>query len=183
MNPFKWEHVLIPIVPSYLFDILEAPVPYIVGLNKDPAAYSPRTIFSLTGSVVIIGLDSGSITAEGPVTEFNTLKVALSSIKSDYEKVQQHQQHKEHRIAGPDAAASFVCKTIRDAIKGINKISPLPLSSKGEDANLEAIKEQVKKEAAEADKEFIAKFTETQMFASYIEERYLAKSTSHMIVP
>jgi hypothetical protein len=31
--PFRWEHALIPILPSTLKDYLSAPVPLIVGVN------------------------------------------------------------------------------------------------------------------------------------------------------
>jgi DENN (AEX-3) domain len=35
ISPFKWWHVFIPIVPTSLMDVIEAPVPVLLGLTKD----------------------------------------------------------------------------------------------------------------------------------------------------
>lgn len=36
MLPFKWVHLLSPVLPNTLIDILDAPVPILVGINGNP---------------------------------------------------------------------------------------------------------------------------------------------------
>ena len=52
--PFTWQHVYIPILPARLLDILQAPVPFLMGIDeevlalaerqasKDPASHTPH---------------------------------------------------------------------------------------------------------------------------------------------
>jgi len=37
MFPFQWKHTLIPILPLSIVDMLDAPVPYIVGVQPSAA--------------------------------------------------------------------------------------------------------------------------------------------------
>lgn len=41
LNPFKWCHVSIPILPKSLLDMIEAPVPFILGLLKIHVEHVP----------------------------------------------------------------------------------------------------------------------------------------------
>ena len=35
LSPFAWQHTLIPLLPSPLIHILEAPTPYIIGIQDN----------------------------------------------------------------------------------------------------------------------------------------------------
>lgn len=39
LSPFKWCHVSIPILPKSLIEIVEAPMPFIVGLLRSHVRY------------------------------------------------------------------------------------------------------------------------------------------------
>eukprot|EP00347_Sterkiella_histriomuscorum_P012528 403368229 len=41
LNPFKWCHVAIPVLPKSLLDIIEAPMPFLVGLLKSHVKFVP----------------------------------------------------------------------------------------------------------------------------------------------
>jgi hypothetical protein len=47
--PFRWEHVLIPILPITLKDYLAAPVPLIVGINPSMLDNSIESEVSIQG--------------------------------------------------------------------------------------------------------------------------------------
>jgi hypothetical protein len=35
LHPFKWHHIMIPILPSKLYDYASAPMPYIIGIRRN----------------------------------------------------------------------------------------------------------------------------------------------------
>ena len=40
--PFSWQHVYIPILPARLLDILQAPVPFLMGIDEDVLAMAEK---------------------------------------------------------------------------------------------------------------------------------------------
>ena len=40
--PFSWQHVYIPILPARLLDILQAPVPFLIGIDEDVLALAEK---------------------------------------------------------------------------------------------------------------------------------------------
>ena len=40
--PFTWQHVYIPILPARLLDILQAPVPFLMGIDEEVLALAER---------------------------------------------------------------------------------------------------------------------------------------------
>eukprot|EP00118_Oscarella_pearsei_P007105 m.33655 g.33655 ORF g.33655 m.33655 type:complete len:1260 (+) comp31862_c0_seq1:95-3874(+) len=60
MFPFMWQHVYVPILPKSLYDILDAPVPFVMGylLIKD------EPLPAVSGEVVFVDINKGTV--EGP---------------------------------------------------------------------------------------------------------------------
>ena len=58
LYPLQWVHVYIPVVPSHLLDLFEAPVPYILGTHSDWLRYIPVDCLRDT---VIVDVDSATI--------------------------------------------------------------------------------------------------------------------------
>lgn len=169
LSPFKWEHVFMPIVPSYLFYILEAPIPYIIGLNET-LDHSISESFTMPDSAIIVSLDTSTISFIGKrqtVEDFPSLRMTLNELSSHY-RTENLNSNKE--------LVRDMCKIIKNALKRsiTNSLPALSMSREGSDTKLEKVKALVKKNASEGDKAFVAKFVETQMFVSYIEERYLS---------
>jgi len=53
--PFQWKHVLIPILPQSMIDILDAPFPFLIGMEPN----SGMEMFDLEHEVIRVELDYG----------------------------------------------------------------------------------------------------------------------------
>eukprot|EP00117_Sycon_ciliatum_P004645 scpid19820/ scgid5183/ DENN domain-containing protein 5B; Rab6IP1-like protein len=60
INPFEWQHVLAPILPGQQMDLLDAPVPFIMGLLMS-ADVATRSDLDLPDDVTLINIDTGTI--------------------------------------------------------------------------------------------------------------------------
>lgn len=77
--PLCWKHVLIPILPKNMTDVLDAPVPFLIGI--DPMIIKDD-IFEIPNEVYRVDLDNGSISLRDskpklPSKEFKILKQRL----------------------------------------------------------------------------------------------------------
>ena len=60
--PFSWEHVYIPILPGRLLDILQAPVPFLIGIDDEVLAVAERTLAGgIPDEVVQVDLDKNEV--------------------------------------------------------------------------------------------------------------------------
>jgi len=183
LNPFKWEHVLIPIVPNFLSDILEAPVPYIVGLNKSEEEFSKEILLPGPASTaIIVKLDSGEICGDlSAKIDFYSLKNALNLLSSEYNLFKQ-----KIILSDLSEKSHQICIKIKEILKSaiLNYLPVLTVIPKNTKTmgGLEAVKQSILKSVKEKDKDFIGKFLETQMFTTYIEDRYLVP-IKHEISP
>uniref|UniRef100_A0A146L393 Suppression of tumorigenicity 5 protein n=2 Tax=Lygus hesperus TaxID=30085 RepID=A0A146L393_LYGHE len=83
--PFDWPHTLVTVVPSIMFEILQSPIPYVLGIMKNEKAPLPVSFFTNIEDVFVIDLDKGQILAntnpsDGPVLPdklSKSLKMAL----------------------------------------------------------------------------------------------------------
>ncbi|KAI2491376.1 Rab guanyl-nucleotide exchange factor [Fragilaria crotonensis] len=61
LHPFKWEHLVVPLVPSTLArDLLEYPAPFIIGLSADDEG-NLELLNSLPDDVTLVDLDVGRV--------------------------------------------------------------------------------------------------------------------------
>lgn len=61
LHPFKWEHLVVPLVPSPLArDLLEYPAPFIIGLSADDEG-NLELLNSLPDDVTLVDLDVGRV--------------------------------------------------------------------------------------------------------------------------
>jgi hypothetical protein len=58
LYPLQWVHVFVPVVPAHLFDLVEAPVPYILGVHSSWLRCIPR---ACCDDVLIVDCDTGSL--------------------------------------------------------------------------------------------------------------------------
>lgn len=63
--PFTWDHIYIPILPARLLSYLQAPVPFLVGLNRE-YFNTPLERENRPSDAVLIDLDKDSIVFTGP---------------------------------------------------------------------------------------------------------------------
>ncbi|KAK9096449.1 hypothetical protein Sjap_021946 [Stephania japonica] len=57
IRPFEWQSLLLPILPRQMFDFLDAPVPFIVGIQQKPADMKLKT-----SNLIYVNLDKDQVT-------------------------------------------------------------------------------------------------------------------------
>lgn len=60
LYPFEWCHVYIPVLPRGLLMVLQAPLPYIIGIHSDTLQHAYKSII-LPEKVVHVKLDSNMV--------------------------------------------------------------------------------------------------------------------------
>ena len=152
---------MIPILPNNLIDVVQAPIPYIVGLNKNP-----DYIFKFnTNDAIFIKLDNGDEfinKLSQDIEEFPSLKKIINT---------ESYWAKRKRSEGQVELEQEICKNIEELLKKLVSHFPASLiQEKNPFLNLKHARELTKKYSSKDDEKFIAKFVDTQMFADYIEE-------------
>jgi hypothetical protein len=77
LQPFKWQNICIPLIPSKLLDRCCAPMPYIIGLTTEQFT-SINDEYEL-GEIVLVSLDEGYIVALNgslPLVDFDGVNVS-----------------------------------------------------------------------------------------------------------
>ena len=57
--PFQWEHVYIPLLPKSLLSVLQAPVPFLVGVHSSVLSAEAAGELGQTTRVVVVDFSSG----------------------------------------------------------------------------------------------------------------------------
>lgn len=83
--PFKWMHVLIPILPDDMGQFLECPFPFLIGMEK---RFFDKTKDEIPDDVVIINLDKGHMKISEampkmPQKEYKALSVRVRKASCD----------------------------------------------------------------------------------------------------
>jgi hypothetical protein len=112
--PFSWCGIFIPVLPETLIDVLDAPVPFLVGydadyLRKTPSEHRPE-------GVIFINLDANTIEL-GYDAETKTKRISPVMPKHDYNKLSKHLHSLKEQLPdctqythGPSSDFSFVEK-------------------------------------------------------------------------
>jgi hypothetical protein len=62
LYPLRWTHVYLPVVPAPLLDLVQAPVPFLLGTHTDWLGMVPSETLQ---DVLVVDVDSGAISAGG----------------------------------------------------------------------------------------------------------------------
>mmetsp|Transcript_617 Transcript_617/g.1933 ORF Transcript_617/g.1933 Transcript_617/m.1933 type:complete len:415 (-) Transcript_617:515-1759(-) len=89
--PFSWQHVYIPILPASLLDILQAPVPFLIGIDEEVLGMAEQGGL-VPDDVVQVDLDASSIVCDPEVARAIRLP--------------QKQYHKLYKALAPFCRAS-----------------------------------------------------------------------------
>jgi len=102
--PFSWQHVYIPILPMRLIDILQAPVPFLVGIDKEilDLAESQRMI---PDDVVQVDLDTNAIMCAASLAA--RLNLPQRQFHKLYKAIAPFCRPPSADVAGSDAARAF----------------------------------------------------------------------------
>jgi len=62
LQPFDWQHVFIPLLPSNMFDYVAAPMPYVIGIRR---YLLPKLEKVALDDVVLVDVDAGTLRVHG----------------------------------------------------------------------------------------------------------------------
>ena len=153
LRPYSWKFITSPILPEQIKDILQAPIPLLVGIPFEHKEGSDRIMY--------IHLDEGvCVEKKLPVPNYQEL----------LEKT-----HKDYSLFGgracyiPNDIQEAACRRITQRIKGfLTGITEKFLCE--EDSELDYSVCSFISEADAADQEFLHEFCKTQIFAGYYQE-------------
>ena len=77
MRPFVWQGLFIPILPHVLADYLEAPVPFVVGIQRQPIGLRPDLLVVLLDSNKILTMGGDKIPEANKLCECFFILVQL----------------------------------------------------------------------------------------------------------
>lgn len=82
MFPLQWSHLYVPLLPRFLSPMLDAPIPYLVGVIRENWVYAEQ---NLSSDTIVVDLDSNNVvfgketpeTIKPPAKKWTKLKTSL----------------------------------------------------------------------------------------------------------
>ncbi|KAJ7972574.1 DENN domain-containing protein [Quillaja saponaria] len=99
IHPFQWQSLLLPILPARMLDFLDAPVPFIVGIQHKPVELKMKT-----SNLVQVNVLKDQ--AEAASQFLNVMRCYLESICSDL---------RSHTITSVQSDNDRVCLLLKDS--------------------------------------------------------------------
>jgi hypothetical protein len=174
IRPFKWPHLLSPILPFSLREILEAPVPLLIGLASSPPK---RKNFA---HVIWVMLDEPKINkrVQAKDTLVREVKEPYADNLKQWLSVAYKHFVSDKPIFLPTAAqrnaASEIVKQIRtywdSLLFGLPEAPPVVPG--GNYLDVEGMSRSLISGTPAADQRFLQPFLQSQLFVNHVEERY-----------
>jgi hypothetical protein len=169
IRPLYWSHVLTPVLPSSLLDILEAPFPLLVGLPSDSNFHFSKKHSHL----IIVDLDckNEEKMISKPLAQDNSVL-----LPNYHNKTLHYLYNKTKKLENQTAMITEIVTEIKSFISNhFSKLHNIKTNIQGLERVDEAI--QILKDHSLEDIDFKMKFYNTQMSINYIEDFYLHKIT------
>jgi len=177
LNPFKWENIVVPIVPDICLELLEAPVPCLMGIQRNIEGGKKLEQTICTQETVIVLLDSSEIIHCLPKGSQKMLKKLpkLSELKANIEKnyVNFAAIKGTYHFTDPiKKSVEEIQLKIESAINKsiLNYLPIIPPRTSDKEVDILKVRQELIGHIRPVDEEFVKLFSETQMFASYIDE-------------
>ncbi|XP_012690467.1 DENN domain-containing protein 2D isoform X2 [Clupea harengus] len=159
LSPFTWQHTLIPIVPEILIDVVMAPTPYLLGVQK--------RLLDLVDQTDLLVVDLSENRQETFISEIGDEKTILPpKLKAEILQALKARPEKatveELNRVVPEAFLHFFIKTV-------GHFPPHVLRKAGEPGVFQARKFYKELESKNT-RHFVKKFIQTQMFDLFIQE-------------
>lgn len=183
---------MIPIVPDSYLEVLEAPVPCLLGLRRPPEKARKLDPSMFTQETLIVLLDTNELVRHSarplPLPKLSNMR---ENVQRNYDPffVQRKEflasclitEEMKRRVEG-------ICKTIEISISNsILRYIPvvLPCASNGQ-VDLPEVKKRLEGQIKPVDEAFASMFFETQMFAQFLNEsskrRHSISRPNHYVV-
>ncbi|XP_022526572.2 DENN/MADD domain containing 2Da isoform X1 [Astyanax mexicanus] len=161
LHPFIWQHTLISIVPEILIDVVMAPTPYLLGVQKRLADEVTEQ-----GDLLAVDLSEGrkqtfirQIGDEDSILPHKLRDEILQALKSRSEKATLEEMN---RVV-PEAFLPFFIKTVGHFAKHIARPGPEKPGQFQKRSFYKALE-------SKSTRHFVKQFVETQMFDLFIQE-------------
>ena len=171
LSPFAWQHTLIPLLPSSLIHILEAPTPYIIGM-QDNDKFDLSVLEDLE-DVMIVDLDYETMPICKTSWDYDETFMNCEAVKSLTERLEDVEVVAKNEydsallnVMITDAFTKFFLAIIGDCSKYIKSSCHAPLP------NFERTQFLKSATLCRRTKEFLATFTQTAMFNSFIFAKF-----------
>jgi hypothetical protein len=161
LYPFKWEHIVIPIVPDICLEMLEAPVPFIMGVPKSIEEGRLFANDNWCQDTMIVLLDIGNVMTcrqykKIKMPRLNELEKAIEMSIKSFKKSRPRYRlsvEQEKTVLG-------ICKTIESSLQKaiIDKLPKEITSEKNRSLTYHKILDSLAKGVEKADKEFVEQF-------------------------
>lgn len=181
LDPLRWEHVLIPILPDICSEFIEAPVPLLAGIPKDYKDCAELLNVTWSRETLLVVLEEKKVVRCGPaengmmsLPKLGGLKELIALEYKPFESISLCYVPNEAQIK----ATREICGLIKSLINKIflneiNKTNCESFISKTTGVvEVGQVKSSIAQIAATVDLKFLERLCETQMVAAYIKERY-----------
>lgn len=175
--------MLIPVLPDMCEGYLEAPVPFLIGVPRDFDKSKELLTVVWSRDTVVVLLDKGKtlFSAANPKSPKKSHLPKLKGLKEQLGREYGVFEAKRELHYSPSEKQIKAVRSISQAIETafgklllneINKVGCKALIKEStKELDVDAAKKLVKRVAG-SDAEFLERFCETQMLASYIKEKY-----------
>lgn len=174
LRPFKWQHIIVPILPRISYQILEAPVPFIIGVNESAGELETLDTTEWCPIAVYVLLDEGILKTQ--MNAPTRYQIKCTKILSELYK--QFQQRDGSICYSPNVeqleAVTGILSSIEQEIKSIF-VETLPSSIEFlEDGSpdFQQIIKIIRKAFPKLNLEFIKKFLGTQFYMQFLSDKY-----------
>jgi DENN (AEX-3) domain len=177
IRPYSWPHLLIPIIPLSLLDLLDAPIPLLVGIPKNP-----QIALKKLNHLLIVDLDNKNINRKVQSHLLSSSKLSIPNIKTEslissykifntgpcYNPTSTHLKHSKKII---EKIKSYV----RSLLVNLGTIQSVVESNNIRD--FDSIIQLLKEQNSDHE-EFRNNFYSTQMCINAVEEYYSLRSNN-----
>jgi len=178
MRPFVWQHLLLPLVPNSYLEVLDAPIPVLVGLPK-----KMRRGKAGHEHIVWVLLDhpGGKVQMDESLRR-EIFEPYADDMKRSIAPVYARIVSKGQTYPSSEDVVSLACdiaKGLTEFWERILKELPLetPMDKEGEYIDEEQISRAVMAQFPDEDRPFLGHFLRSQAFLTHVEDRKVAVST------
>lgn len=174
LRPFEYHSVHIPIVPDSLVDLLDAPVPFIVGLTSAP---SKQNYSKDNKEFVVVDLDNDKITTKDTLCQLPQLKELRKKLKPLLKVVSAGRQSGKVPFAPTEEqmscchGASLILQTYFSTLFANFRTYCLCDRTDSEKPITVFLKDSFLNDQPRVSRPFLIRFLETRIFFQYCDQR------------
>lgn len=172
LRPFTWQSLLLPVLPDQLLSFLEAPVPFVIGVQ-----YKTSEVRSKCSGLMRVNIYKDQIKTSGPMPPLPNDKALNASLRPAYNVLRAAGQ--ERRGGTPmyaiseeqKKAADAMLRALQDYLSSIcSELQSYTITDvQTPDRVAVLLKDSYIESFQPRDRAFVRQFTETQMFSVYCD--------------